>query len=59
MFKPRCSKCGCKTPTPISVRKTSENDYVKLKCHCGHVWESKGESAFRLAVAYKLAKYGG
>lgn len=57
IYKPRCSKCGSKNPTPISVKNTNNHDYVRLKCNCGHEWVSTGESAFRLSVTHGLAKY--
>lgn len=59
MHKPRCSKCGNKNGTPLSVRVTANYDYVKMQCHCGYQWESKGESAFRAAVHAGIASYSG
>jgi DNA-directed RNA polymerase subunit RPC12/RpoP len=58
MYRPRCSKCGSKYPTPLSVKQTKEHDYVTLQCGCGYKWVSNGESALRLAVGYKLVTYG-
>jgi predicted RNA-binding Zn-ribbon protein involved in translation (DUF1610 family) len=59
MDKPRCSKCRSHT-IPVKVHSTCEHSYVTLKCPnetCGHLYVSHSESAFRLAVAYKLTSY--
>lgn len=64
MDTPRCPKCRkenneVRHPDVISVKITGHAEYVTLKCSCGYIWKSTSQGAFRRAVSYKLATYGG
>lgn len=51
--KVRCSVCLKKgvhrRPVPIAVKRTGYNDYVTLKCFCGHIYKTVSRAAIRLA----------